>query len=162
MNNPLILNNSRTLKRTLVGLIFCFLGLQLCPNAEAGNNQCPYKKTDTEVASEFKTQSLSRYEQLPDVPQYSGQTQFLNGVLSPNARGGVQITYNLAARESKQAVIQWYQEALKMYRWELVQVNSSTLSVRKGGNFLNVMVAPANRAGMQSDIMLSFRTTAGR
>lgn len=108
---------------------------------------------------EFHYQQLKRYEQLPDVPQYTGQAEFIQGVLYPSARGGKSISYSLAARENRELVIRWYQDALKMYKWNMDgEQTPSNIHGMKGGNFVQVVVAPASKAGYGCDILITYRT----
>ncbi len=161
-----IYKSSNTYQNLIIKNLFCLLAfnilaLWIAPGSYAADSKNPYSKGQTEVVSEFKTQTVNKCQQLPDFPQYSGQSEFISGFICPNAKGGVQITYNISVRENKQTVLQWYQDALRVYKWDLRKPNSTAVSATKGGTYVNIMVSPASRSGMLSDIMISYRTTTG-
>lgn len=112
------------------------------------------------VESEFKCKEVKKYEALPDMPQYSGQTEFLHGIISPGARGGAAITYELAVRENKDIVVYWFREALKTYKWVACgdQV-ANAISASKGGNYVQIVVSNSGRSSHPTQIMISYRAS---
>lgn len=153
-------NSNKAVKRLALAGLLCLLSIQAASSADYGtNNNRPNNKAAVIEEPEFKYQQLKRYQELPDLPQYSGQADFVQGILYPSAKGGKSITYNLAARESKPMVVRWYQDALKLYRWEFDGEQSADgVRAHKGGNFVQIMVAPPTRLGYGADIIITYRT----
>jgi len=109
---------------------------------------------------EYKFQQLKSYQQLPDLPQYSGQAEFKHGVVYPQARGGISVTYNLQAREDKQTVLRWYQDALKIYHWNMSSEQApDSVHAAKGGASVEVMATQSAHRGYGSDIFITYRST---
>lgn len=120
------------------------------------------KSTSTTTGEgEFAFRELKKYEPLPDLPQYSGQADFVQGVVYPQAKGGTSTTYSMCAREGKDAVVRWYQDALKMYKWNMAgQQSSDGVRGFKGGNYIQVAVTPPPRRGYGCEIIITYRTAA--
>lgn len=113
-----------------------------------------------QAGSEDKFQELKRYEQLPDVPQYSGQSSFVRGQLYPEQKGTVMVAYTILARENPQMVKSWYQDALKMYRWNLPGSQPfNGVSACKGNNNIRVHVTNAAQPGYATAISISYWST---
>ena len=112
---------------------------------------------NTSEQSEFKYKEVKTYQELPELPKYSGQAEFVRGLIYPSARGGASISYTLCAKESKQTVIRWYQDVLRMYKWEMDKEQSlNGVSGRKGKAHVQIAVAPTSRQAFGSDITISY------
>lgn len=138
--------------------IIASIGLtSLSAEASNGRNE---NKAQEKFADEFKTQDISQIPSLPELPQYTGQGLFGKGIICPNAKGGTAITYSMTVREGKQAVMQWYQDSLKLYKWTMDSEQTPTcLRANKGTTFVQVSVAPASRMGYGADVMIMYRTS---
>lgn len=114
-----------------------------------------------QVENEFKCKQVKKYEPLPDMPQYSGQSEFVNGIIAPGASGGAAVTYEIAVRESKDVVVYWYREALKSYKWTACgDQAANSVTANKGSNYVQIVVSNSGRANFPTQIMISYR--AGR
>lgn len=112
-----------------------------------------------QVENEFKCKQVKRYEPLPDMPQYSGQSEFVNGIIAPGASGGAAVTYEIAVRESKDVVVYWYREALKAYKWTACgDQAANSVAANKGKNYVQIVVSNSGRANYPTQIMISYRS----
>ena len=151
-----------TSKKLIITTATALLGVLVFSQA-AANAGAPRSADGTAtiaVESEFKCKQVKKYEQLPDLPQYSGQAEFVSGIISPEARGGSAITYEILARENQQMIIYWYRETLKMYKWNTCSDQGATsVSASKGGNYVQVTVSNSGRTNYPTSIMISYRST---
>lgn len=97
---------------------------------------------------------------LPDVPQYSGQAQFISGLMYPNKPGGPTVSLQYRAREAPDTVIAWYEEALKAYKWMGRRVPQNSTGGRvyeasKGQSSITVTATDCRVRGFLTDFKLS-------
>ncbi len=111
-----------------------------------------------QVESEFKCKELKSYEPLPDLPHYSGQAEFLHGIVTPAARGGAAVTYEIAVRENKEVVVYWFREALKTYKWNACgEQGANSITANKAKSYVQVVVSNSGKAAYPTAIMISYR-----
>lgn len=112
------------------------------------------------VESEFKCKQMKRYEQLPDLPQYTGQSEFVHGIITPEARGGASVTYEIAVRENKDMVVYWWREALKSYKWtNCGDQTANAVIANKDKNYVQIVVTNSGRPNYPTSIMISYRAS---
>jgi hypothetical protein len=72
---------------------------------------------------------LTRLEELPDVPPYSGKTEIVEGH-ELSGDGHVAYRFKFYVKEKPDEVIQWYSKALGMYNWKVVDQTETDMTVR--------------------------------
>ena len=113
-----------------------------------------------QVESEFKCKELKKYEPLPDMPQYTGQAEFLHGIITPEARGGAAVTYEIAVRENREMVVYWFREALKSYKWTSCgDQAANSITANKAKSYVQIVVSNSGRAAYPTAIMISYRAS---
>lgn len=92
---------------------------------------------------------------LPDLPQFSGQTVFIKGEeLAGNDRMEGSYTMLFKTNQRTSAVIDWYKNAFNMYGWDLQNgaVRSATAVNNKSGNICYVYCDHESASGCQVTI----------
>ncbi len=96
---------------------------------------------------------------LPDIPQYSGQAQFVSGLMYPNKIGGPTVSMQFRAREAPDTVLEWYQEALKAYKWVGRKAPATnrgrSYEAFKGKSTITISVNDCNFQGFRTNFKLS-------
>lgn len=143
-----------------IGKTILLINLLAIISSQAACAQQYKASQEAQQNPEYKFQQLKSYQQLPEFPQYSGQAEFKHGVLYPQARGGMSVTYNLQAREDKQTVLRWYQDALKIYHWNLSSEQApDSVHAARGGATVEVMATQSAHRGYGADIFITYRST---
>lgn len=160
-----MVNDSITKKQakqfTIVAICATLLfGTQLVPQATNAAGEKKFSNDQTNTAPEFQYQELKGYQPLPEFPQFTGHTEFDQGILFPNSRGGTAVTYMISAKENKEAVLQWYRDALKMYQWNLGSGTKSMIYATKGANVVQILITNPTRSGYGCTIGINYK--AGR
>jgi hypothetical protein len=128
---------------------------------EAGPTAKPRVYRPPTANQEYKTEVLKAPVELPGVPTYSGQrVTFERGFRYPNPRSGMRIGLNYLAMEDEGTIVNWYRQALPMYKWKM-SPNGSDPSLVAGtlnGNTVSIRVGRSPRADFRSEIVVSFST----
>lgn len=141
-----------TITAALIGVIVLGQGASIASPRSADGTP------NIQVESEFKCKQVKKYEQLPDLPQYSGQSEFVHGIITPEARGGASVTYEIAVRENKDMVVYWWREALKSYKWTPCgDQTANAVIANKDKNYVQVVVTNSGRVNYPTSIMISYR-----
>lgn len=101
---------------------------------------------------------------LPDIPQYSGQAQFVSGLMYPNKPGGPTVSLQYRAREAPDTVITWYEEALKAYKWVGRRAPQNSTGGRvyeasKGKSSITVTAADSRVRGFLTEFKISCKVS---
>ncbi|MBZ0187147.1 MAG: hypothetical protein K8F91_12945 [Candidatus Obscuribacterales bacterium] len=103
-------------------------------------------------------QILRKPMELPDLPAYTGQSQFISGLMYPNKPGGAAISMRYMAKEDAGTVSQWYADTLKANSWKTAKAtNDSSIRAQKGGNGVTIRVTPAKKSGFKSEMKISYK-----
>lgn len=99
---------------------------------------------------------------LPDLPSYTGQAKFVDGLMYPNKPGGAAITLHFLTREEPDTVLEWYSSALSSYQWKMGKSSGKDRSVQgtKGKNGVVVRVSPANQKGFHANLRISYKLSS--
>jgi len=106
-------------------------------------------------ADPVPTRQLDRMIDLPDIPNYSGKTEFISGDELEGPKG---VSYRLKfyAKEDADEVGKWYNDALSMYSWKMVDHSPHTCTARsKSGSQATVTVNPCAHKGMASIVTIN-------
>jgi len=101
-------------------------------------------------------QLLKKPMDLPDLPKYGGQTQFVGGLMYPNKAGGPAITMRYLSKDAADVVSQWYEDSLKANSWTTSSVKDS-IKGQKGHNGVVVRVSSTKQKGFKSEIKISYK-----
>ncbi|MCA9800900.1 MAG: hypothetical protein KC777_02885 [Cyanobacteria bacterium HKST-UBA02] len=101
-------------------------------------------------------QLLKKPMDLPDLPKYGGQTQFVGGLMYPNKPGGPAITMRYLTTDAPAVVSQWYEDSLKANTWSTTSIKD-TIKGQKGHNGVMVRVSPSTQKGYKSEIKISYK-----
>lgn len=148
-----MLRQKISISLALVFLCFAFFSL----------NQAMAQHADSGGEGQGFWQLLKQPISIPDVPQYSGQAQFVSGLMYPNKPGGPTVSMQYRAREAPDTVIAWYEEALKAYKWigrkPPAASRGRTYEASKGASSITVTVNDSTVRGFLSDIKLSCKVS---
>lgn len=96
---------------------------------------------------------------VPDVPNYTGQTTFVGGLMYPNKKGGPTVSMHYRVRETPDQVIEWYEEALKAYRWvgrkAPVTNKGRSYEASKGNSSVTISASECSVPGFRTDLRMS-------
>jgi len=107
-------------------------------------------------ADPVPNRKLDRIIDLPDIPNYSGKTEFISGEELDGPKG---TSYRLRfyAKEDPDEVGKWYNDALSMYSWKMLDHTTRTCTARsKNGGQATVIVNPCLHKGMASVVTISY------
>jgi hypothetical protein len=99
---------------------------------------------------------LDRIIDLPEIPSYSGKTEFISG---EELDGAQSTSYRLRfyAKEEPTEVGKWYVDALSMYSWKLLDHGPTTCTARsKSGSQATVTVNQTLHKGMSSVVTIMY------
>lgn len=68
--------------------------------------------------------------ELPDLPDYTGKSKFLDGSVEPAAKGGPRYQMSFDAQEPRSQVLDWYGNVFRMYNWKMTQRTDSSIMAR--------------------------------
>jgi hypothetical protein len=72
---------------------------------------------------------LTRLEDIPDVPPYSGKKEIVDGH-ELSGDGHIAYRFKFYVKEKPDEVIQWYSKALGMYNWKTVDQTETDMTVK--------------------------------
>jgi len=107
-------------------------------------------------ADPVPNKKLDRIIDLPDIPTYSGKTEFISG---EQLDGPKSTSYRIRfyAKEEPDEVGKWYNDALSMYSWKMLDHTNRTCTARsKNGGMASVTVNPCLHKGMASVVTISY------
>lgn len=140
-------------KRMALALIFA-LGciFQFLPGSDAQHAESGGK-------GEGFWQLLKAPISVPDVPNYTGQTLFVAGLMYPNKKGGPTVSMHYRVRETPEQVIEWYEEALKAYKWvgrkAPVTNKGRSFEASKGNSSVTISASDCKAQGYRTDLRMS-------
>lgn len=119
------------------------------------------RKTYVRNKQEFAAEMLSSPVDLPGVPAFTGQTKFVTGMRSPNAKGGEIITLHYSAKQEQKEVLAWYVQAAKNFHWSVDErpPESPSIAMNNGSAVCTIAVTNPSTPGYRSDIIIMFRAT---
>ncbi len=130
-----------------LGCIFQFIANSDAQHAESGGK------------GEGFWQLLKAPISVPEVPNYTGQTSFVGGLMYPNKKGGPTVSMHFRVRETPDQVIEWYEEALKAYKWvgrkAPVTNKGRSYEASKGNSSVTISASECNVQGFRSDLRMS-------
>ena len=133
------------------------LSLLICAQAANATNSTNSTKYTEEIKKQYDFQEVKSYQALPDVPTFTGQTEFKKGLIYPHQRGFTCIQYKMDARADQQSILRWYQDALKMYKWEISSSTSaSVIQASKQGNVVCITLVRSSKPGFSTDIDICY------
>ena len=105
---------------------------------------------------------LSRLEEVPDIPPYSGKVDIAEGhELSGDGR--LAYRFRFYAKEKPQEVAQWYANALSTYNWTPVDKTETDLTMRnKQGSTVTVNAQRVVRKDFNSVVKLFYNQAQPR
>lgn len=80
--------------------------------------------------SEFNPNTLARPVELPNLPSYTGVQYYINGLVYPNAKGGVGYMMVFNCENTKVQIKDWWQSALKAHKWDVTFSDSNIIKAR--------------------------------
>jgi len=96
---------------------------------------------------------------IPEVPSYTGQTTFVGGLMYPNKKGGPTVSMHYRVRETPDQVIEWYEEALKAYKWvgrkSPVTNKGRSYEASKGNSSVTISTSDCTMPGFRTDLRMS-------
>jgi len=99
---------------------------------------------------------LSRLEEVPDVPPYSGKIDLAEGH-EMSGDGRLAYRFKFYAKEKPEEVAQWYTQALSMYNWKPVDKTETDLTMRnKQGSTVTVNAQKVLRKDFSSVVKLYY------
>lgn len=91
--------------------------------------------------SEFNPQNLARPISLPGLPAYTGTQYYVNGLVYPNAKGGVGYMMVYNCENTKEQIKEWWTNALKMHKWSVNYTDARTVKAKdKDGSICTVTI----------------------
>lgn len=109
----------------------------------------------------YETQPLGSAPQLPDVPAYTGKSQFSVGYMYPNSDGGPSYTVSMGAREKPEHVINWYKDSLRSYGWNFDPNNRDPHSLvamhTKTNNYLKLVVISTGNTVFPTSVEILYK-----
>lgn len=138
--------------------IWVFLAALLIPcaaQADAPRITKPEKNAHKDV------DPLKAMVSLPDVPEYTGQVQFLYGYSYESPRGPCYIMKMRAKEEPKQ-VIDWYAHTLNSYKWRVTFMDETSVTATKDGNNCAIWAndIASHKNGNRSEIAINYMKVA--
>ncbi len=108
---------------------------------------------------ELKAQRLKAIVDTPNVPPYSGKTQFVMGTIFPNVKGGPSATMQFSVKDKPTTVLSWYKNALNENKWSMLDNMTGTvgLAAMKDHNICQVMVLAPTKPNCQCDVLLRYK-----
>jgi len=105
---------------------------------------------------------LSRLEEVPDIPPYSGKVDVAEGH-ELSGDGHLAYRFRFYAKEKPQEVAQWYVNALSMYNWTPVDKTETDLTMRnKQGSTVTVNAQRVARKDFNSVVKLFYNQAQSR
>jgi len=99
---------------------------------------------------------VSRLEELPEVPAYTGKVEIADGH-ELSADGRVAFRFRFYAKEKPEEIAEWYEKALTGYNWKLVDKTETDLTARnKQGSLVTVNALRANHNGFTAVVKLYY------
>lgn len=80
--------------------------------------------------AEFNPNDLPRPINLPNLPGYTGTQYYINGLVYPNAKDGPGYMMVFNCENTKVQIKDWWQNALKMHKWNVSYSDSNTIKAR--------------------------------
>lgn len=77
----------------------------------------------------------------PNLPDFSDQAVFKSGSLYPSSRGGATYMMLFSTQHSKETVITWYRQALRMQRWQVDESTEQSPLARKFHKYVRTLLA---------------------
>lgn len=126
---------------------------------QAGRRLLIAQRAESGGTGEGAWRLLHQPMDLPDLPKYTGQAQFVQGLMYPNKAGGAAITMSYRAKETPDVVLGWYSDALANYHWKIAPSKSTTMiKAVNGKNGITVNVGPGKAiGGYKTAINISFK-----
>jgi len=99
---------------------------------------------------------LDRVMELPDVPHYSGKSQFLDGE-ELTGDGNVSYQMRFLTNEKPEDVAAWYANALPMYNWKTLDQSRSNLTARnKRGALVTINAQRSGKKDLPTMVNLCY------
>lgn len=96
---------------------------------------------------------------VPDVPSYTGQATFVGGLMYPNKKSGPTVSMHYRVRETPDQVIEWYQEALKAYKWvgrkAPVTNKGRSYEAFKGNSSITISANDSTTPGFRTELRMN-------
>lgn len=109
-------------------------------------------------AGEFDKTPLEKKIDIPGIPEYTGKTQYLGGLVFPNSKGGPTYIMNFRCKEKSADVHAWYENSLKMYQWKIITTDPKLITAEdKEKNFCYILVGDAKEGEFNSEIQIEYR-----
>jgi hypothetical protein len=141
--------------------LVCAIAL-ICAQSTNASNTNSAKYTE-ELKRQYDFQEVKSYQALPDVPTFTGHTEFKRGLIYPHQKGFTCIQYKMDAKEDQQTVLRWYQEALKMYKWQVSSnTTSNVIQANKQGNIIAITLVRSGKPGFGTDIDICYTAMNNR
>lgn len=116
---------------------------------------------DSGGTGEAAWQLMKRPMDLPDLPKYTGQAEFVEGLMYPNKPGGPAIVMKFRAKEEPDSVLSWYSDSLKQFTWKLEGSHSgkniTSIKAQHGKNGCSILVLPAKDKIWKTDLRISYK-----
>ncbi|MCW5823034.1 MAG: hypothetical protein KIT34_09545 [Cyanobacteria bacterium TGS_CYA1] len=139
--------------RLAISLLVAFAcAFQFVPRSDA-------QHADSGGKGEGFWQLLKAPMNVPEVPNYTGQTTFVGGLMYPNKKGGPTVSMHYRVRETPDQVIEWYEEALKAYKWvgrkAPVTNKGRSYEAFKGNSSVTISASDCAVKGFRTDLRMS-------
>jgi len=111
------------------------------------------------IAAYNEPKALANKVELPDLPEFTGQTKLEKGLQHPgNDQVERTYAYVYQARDEAAHIIDWYRAALNMYKWDLDgSTNKAILATNpRTGNSCSIFCDNENAAGCKLHISYTF------
>jgi hypothetical protein len=152
---PLVRLTAINLIVPAIGL--CWLGLSpaFAQQTQWQNNWGLQQKASTE-----NMQKLKEQPELPQLPSYSGKTKFVQGCVQTDDKGRSTYQFDLLTKEHPQQVKDWYQNAFNMYKWQMIDASTSSMTAdAPNGNSCTIMVHASDTPGYSSQLDITYTVT---
>lgn len=112
------------------------------------------QQTQKKKTPAYPTSRLTKAVDLPDIPDYPKSHKFVGGD-SCQMTTGTSFNLCFSVNEEKQAILDWYSQALQSYGWQNIQPSPLSVSAKKRGNSCNIMTTSDFAAKGRTLVMIS-------
>ena len=99
---------------------------------------------------------LSNRIQIPDLPDYAGPSQFLNGATLTGQGAGVTYVEKWILKDNIVQSHNWYKATLLNYGWKITLSTPTSLYANKAGNTISINFNGTYERGWGSEVNLNY------
>ena len=111
----------------LLTLTTLTLAASIAPAWSEGTSQNLSAKNLGASNSKRATEKLDSMPDFPNLPQYTGQTKFVDGSVQPAGDGVTVYQINVLAKEDLLQILDWYKQVLSGCKWQIQFSGKSAL-----------------------------------